>query len=173
MVIGGRSARSAAERPIPVCACKRLWSLQACQPRRARMTETELPGRAEVVVVGAGHNSLVCTAYLAKAGLEVLVLEAAPTVGGNPRTEELTLPGFAHDSCSSAHVLIQSNPLIRDDELGLLSEHGLRYVTTDPAVVLPQRDGDALVMRRDLEATTEEIARWSAGDAHSFRSMMQ
>ena len=53
---------------------------------------SDLPRRAEVVVIGAGHNSLVCAGYLAKAGLEVLVLEAAPTVGGNTRTEELTLP---------------------------------------------------------------------------------
>src|SRR5262245_692781 len=117
-----------------------------CQPagEEAGMTEKGLPERAEVVVIGAGHNSLVCAAYLARAGLEVLVLEASPTVGGNTRTEELTLPGFAHDSCSSAHVLIQNNPLIRDDELGLLSEHALRYLTTDPAVVLPQGDGDVL-----------------------------
>ena len=77
-------------------------------------------GRADVVVIGAGHNSLVCAGYLARAGLEVLVLEAEAQPGGNTRTEELTLPGFAHDSCSSAHVLIQNNPLIRDDELGLV-----------------------------------------------------
>lgn len=137
------------------------------------MSETELPARAEVVVVGAGHNSLVCAAYLAKAGLEVLVLEAGPTVGGNTRTEELTLPGFAHDSCSSAHVLIQNNPLIRDDELGLISEHGLRYLTTDPAVVLPQGDGDVLVMHPDLDATCTELARWSDHDATAFRSMIE
>jgi phytoene dehydrogenase-like protein len=137
------------------------------------MSETELPERAEVVVVGAGHNSLVCAAYLARAGLEVLVLEAGPTVGGNTRTEQLTLPGFAHDSCSSAHVLIQSNPLIRDDELGLISDYGLRYLTTDPAVVLPQADGDLLVIHPDLEATCDELARWSERDAAAFRSMIQ
>ena len=67
-----------------------------------------LPDEVDVVVVGAGHNSLVCAGYLARAGLEVCVLEASATVGGNTRTEELTLPGYAHDSCSSAHVLIQS-----------------------------------------------------------------
>jgi len=131
------------------------------------------PDRAEVVVVGAGHNSLVCAAYLAKAGLEVLVLEAGPTVGGNTRTEELTLPGFAHDSCSSAHVLIQNNPLIRDDELGLVADHGLDYRITDPAVVLPQPNGDVFVMRPDLEATCAEIARWSDHDAAAFRSMIE
>ena len=84
-----------------------------------------LPDSTDVVVIGAGHNGLVCAAYLAAAGLEVCVLEAREVVGGNTVTEELTLPGFAHDSCSSAHVLIQSNPLLADDELGLLSTYGL------------------------------------------------
>jgi phytoene dehydrogenase-like protein len=130
------------------------------------LTPTALPRRADIVVIGAGHNSLVCAAYLAKAGLEVLVLEAGTTVGGNTRTEQLTLPGFAHDSCSSAHVLIQNNPLIRDDELGLVADHGLRYLVTDPAVVLPQPDGETLVMHPDLDATCGGLAaahgRWSS-----------
>jgi phytoene dehydrogenase-like protein len=125
-----------------------------------------------VVVIGAGHNGLVCASYLAAAGLEVLVLEARELIGGNTVTEELTLPGFAHDSCSSAHVLIQSNPLLADDELGLLSTYGLRYVHTDPAVVMPQEDGDALVMHRDLEATGDEIARFSPADARAFRALL-
>jgi phytoene dehydrogenase-like protein len=137
------------------------------------LPRAELPQRAEVVVVGAGHNSLVCAGYLAKAGLEVLVLEASPTIGGNTRTEELTLPGFAHDSCSSAHVLIQNNPLVRDDELGLVADYGLRYLTTDPAVVLPQADGAVLVMHPDLDATCAEVARWSDRDAAAFRSMIE
>ena len=132
----------------------------------------DLPEAVDVVVIGAGHNGLVCAGYLAAAGLQVLVLEAREVIGGNTVTEELTLPGFAHDSCSSAHVLIQSNPLIADDELGLLSTYGLRYVHTDPAVVLPQPGGDALVMRRDVEGTAAEIARWSKPDADSFRDLL-
>jgi phytoene dehydrogenase-like protein len=131
-----------------------------------------LPESVDVVVIGAGHNGLVTAGYLAAAGVEVLVLEAAAAPGGNTRTEELTLPGFAHDSCSSAHVLIQSNPLLRDDELGLLSEHGLEYVLTDPAVVLPQPDGDALVMHRDLGATVDEVARWSPSDAKALDALI-
>jgi phytoene dehydrogenase-like protein len=135
-------------------------------------TSEPLPSSADVVVVGAGHNSLVAGGYLAAAGLEVLVLEAGPTVGGNTRTEELTLPGFAHDSCSSAHVLVQNNPLVRDDELGLVADHGLRYLTTDPAVVMPQEDGEVLVMHPDLAATAAEIARWSSADARAFEQMV-
>lgn len=132
----------------------------------------DLAEAVDVVVVGAGHNGLVAAAYLAAAGLEVLVLEANEVPGGNTRTKELTLPGFAHDVCASAHVLIQSNPLVRDDELGLLAHYGLRYIHTDPAVVLPQDDGDALVIHRDLEATADEVARWSAADADALRGMI-
>jgi phytoene dehydrogenase-like protein len=131
-----------------------------------------LPDEVDIAVLGAGHNGLVCAAYLAEAGLRVAVLEARPLVGGNTVTEELTLPGFAHDSCSSAHVLIQSNPLLADDELGLLSKWGLEYLHTDPAVVLPQPDGDALVIHRDLDATVDEIGRWSAPDAAAFRMLI-
>ncbi|MGH8938078.1 MAG: FAD-dependent oxidoreductase, partial [Actinomycetes bacterium] len=59
----------------------------------------ELPASADVVVIGAGHNGLICAAYLAQEGLDVCVLEARDIVGGNTVTEELTLPGFQHDSC--------------------------------------------------------------------------
>lgn len=134
--------------------------------------EDVAPEAADVVVIGAGHNGLACAAYLARAGLDVTVLEAADQLGGNTRTEKLTLPGFAHDSCSSAHVLIQSNPMIRDDELGLLSKYGLEYLHTDPAVVLPQPDGTSLVMHRDLDATAAEIARYSWQDAREFTAMV-
>lgn len=136
------------------------------------MTPEELPEQVDIVVVGAGHNSLVCAGYLARAGLEVLVLEAADQLGGNTRTEALTLPGFAHDSCSSAHVLIQNNPLIRDDELGLLGAYGLEYLATDPAVVMPQAEGDTLVMHRDLSGTADEVARYSSHDAEQLTAML-
>jgi phytoene dehydrogenase-like protein len=127
---------------------------------------------ADVVVVGAGHNSLICAAYLAKAGLEVVVLEAAPVAGGNTVTEELTLPGWRHDSCSSAHALIQSNPVLRDDELGLIGDYGLEYLYTEPATVFPLDDEDALVVHRSIEQTAEEIARFSSDDAFRLIEMV-
>ncbi|MFZ0141686.1 MAG: FAD-dependent oxidoreductase, partial [Aeromicrobium sp.] len=75
---------------------------------------------SDIVVVGGGHNALISAAYLAEAGLSVTVLEGRDVIGGSTATEELTLPGWHHDTCSSAHVVLQSNPLIRADELGLI-----------------------------------------------------
>lgn len=126
---------------------------------------------ADIVVIGAGHNALIAAAYLAAAGLEVVVLEAREVIGGNTVTEELTLNGFRHDACASAHVLIQSNPLIRDNELNL-HDYGLSYVHTDPAMVMQLGDGASLIMHRDVDATAAQIAERSPADAESYRRML-
>lgn len=125
---------------------------------------------SDVVVAGAGHNSLIAAAYLAGAGFRVTVLEARDQIGGNTITEELTLPGFRHDSCSSAHVLIQSNPVLRNNELHL-DRYGLRYEFTDPAVVMPLA-GRSITMWRDRSRTAQEIARFSPRDATAYLSML-
>src|SRR6266516_910557 len=125
----------------------------------------------DVVVAGGGHNSLVAAAYLTKAGLECCVLDARPVMGGDTATEELTLPGFRHDTCSTAHNLIQANPLLRDDELRL-GEYGLEYLRPDPVVHIPFPDGTSLTQWRDFDRTCEEFARFSRRDAEAFRRMM-
>lgn len=127
---------------------------------------------SDVVVVGGGHNALVCAAYLAEAGLSVVVLEGRDVLGGNTVTEELTLPGWSHDSCSSAHVVIQANPLIKRDELGLLATYGLRYIVTDPAAVIPLEGGESIVLHSDLDATVAEFSRWSENDGLALRRIM-
>src|SRR5580692_12738114 len=70
--------------------------------------------RFDIVVAGAGHNSLVCSAYLAKAGYKVLVLEGRPTIGGGCKTAEVCLPGFKEDLCSSVHGAFRTNPAFKD-----------------------------------------------------------
>lgn len=127
--------------------------------------------QADVLVAGAGHNSLIAAAYLATAGLKVTVLERRERAGGSTMTEELTLPGFWHDNCASAHVLIQSNPLLRDDELEL-GRHGLRYLFPDPVFTVPFLDGESLTMHRDVGGTAAEIARFSRRDADAYRELL-
>lgn len=123
----------------------------------------------DVVVAGAGHNSLIAAAYLAKAGYDVLLLDARPIAGGGAATEELTLPGFRFDSCSTGHTLIQPNPVLRDDELGLKSEYGLRYVNPDPIAHVVFPDGESFTHWLDLDRALEEIARFSPRDAETYR----
>ena len=125
----------------------------------------------DVVVVGAGHNSLIAGAYLAVAGLRVLILEGQSRPGGNTMTEELTLPGFRHDSCSTAHTLIQANPLLRANELQL-ERFGLRYLRPDPVFIVPFSDGESLTMYRDLDRTAGEIERYSLRDAAAYRQLL-
>jgi phytoene dehydrogenase-like protein len=124
----------------------------------------------DVVIAGAGHNSLICGAYLAKAGLKVLALEARDVIGGDTITEELTLPGFKHDSCSSAHALFQASPTMRSNELEL-DKYGLHYIKPDPVVTMPFEDGTSLTMWLDLDRTVEEFARFSKHDGDAYRRM--
>jgi phytoene dehydrogenase-like protein len=112
---------------------------------------------ADVVVAGAGHNSLITAAYLAKAGYECLVLDARPIPGGGAATEELLLPGYKIDSCSTGHTLIQVNPLLTDDELGLKATYGLEQLT----------------MWLDLDRTCAAIAEFSEHDAEAYRLMIE
>lgn len=128
---------------------------------------------ADVVVAGAGHNSLIAAAYLAKAGYEVLILDARPVAGGAAVTEELTLPGFRFDSCSTGHTLIQPNPVLRDDELGLKSEYGLEYLSPDPVAHVVFPDGEAFTHWLDLDRTCDEIARFSLRDADAYRRSLR
>ena len=70
----------------------------------------------DVVIVGGGHNGLTAAAYLAKAGMKVLVLERNEYFGGGVATLEAVAPGYRHDWHSATHIVIQANPLIRNDE---------------------------------------------------------
>jgi len=125
----------------------------------------------DVVIAGAGHNSLLCGAYLAKAGLKVLALEARDVIGGNTVTEELTVPGFRHDSCSSAHALFQTSPTLRNDELEL-GKYGLKYLRPDPVVTMPFEDGSSLTQWLDLDRTVAEFSKFSKKDGEAYRRMM-
>ncbi len=125
----------------------------------------------DVVVAGGGHNGLVCAAYLAKAGLRVLVVEGQEILGGDTTTEPLTLPGFRHDPCATAFELFQGSPIVRYDELGL-RQRGLRFLYPDPVVTMPFEDGTSLTMWRDRQRTIREIARFSHHDAEAYQELL-
>jgi phytoene dehydrogenase-like protein len=112
----------------------------------------------DALIIGAGHNGLVCAAYLAGAGRRVTVLESRGIVGGAAVTEEFH-PGFRNSSCSYTVSLL--NPRVISDLR--LAAHGLRVVERPLANFLPLADGDAF--RFGGEWTAREVARFSARDA--------
>jgi len=112
----------------------------------------------DALIIGGGHNGLVCAAYLAGAGLKVRVLERRGIVGGAAVTEEF-LPGFRNSTASYTVSLL--NPKVIADLR--LREHGLRVVERPYANFLPLPDGRAF--RLGGEHTQSEVARWSARDA--------
>jgi phytoene dehydrogenase-like protein len=114
----------------------------------------------DAVVIGGGHNGLVCAAYLAAAGQSVCVLERRGVVGGAAVTEEFH-PGF-RNSTASYTVSLLDPAVIRD--LRLVG-HGLRIVERPFANFLPLSDRDAIRVGGGLAATQAEVARWSARDA--------
>lgn len=121
--------------------------------------------RYDTVLVGAGHNGLVCAAYLARAGLSVLVLERRDVVGGAAVTEEL-FPGFRFDSC--AHRLGRLDARVVRDLA--LDDAGLQLRCPDLAVFAPLPGDDHLAIWRDPERTAAEIRRHSAADAERWPS---
>jgi len=127
----------------------------------------------DIVALGAGHNGLVAAAYMAKAGKKVLVLERKPHYGGGVSTRELTLPGYRHDEHSNVHIMIQGNPMLRDDELGLLSKFGLVYNYPELPHATIFEDGRTILSYKDLDKTCEGIAEFSPKDAEAYRKFVK
>ncbi len=126
----------------------------------ARVPEANGPA----VVVGSGPNGLAAAIALAQSGREVTVLEGADTLGGGCRSEELTLPGFVHDTCSTVHALALISPFLRTLPL---AEHGLELVQPEVPLAHPLDDGSAVL----LERSVDETARGLGPDGPAYRRL--
>ena len=122
--------------------------------------------QVDIVVAGAGHNSLIAAAYLAKAGYHCVVLEDQPRIGGGVGTAEVTLPGFRHDLASSVHGGMQNNPAMKELDL---AAYGLSYVVPDPVMHISFPDGSYITVWRDFERTAREFDRVNPKDGQAFR----
>ncbi len=114
----------------------------------------------DAIIIGAGHNGLVCAFYLARAGFKVRIVEARDVVGGAAVTEEFA-PGFRNSVASYTVSLLQPK-VIADMKL---ADHGYRVIERPISNFLPQEDGGYLKLGGGLERTQKEFARFSAHDA--------
>jgi beta-carotene ketolase (CrtO type) len=121
----------------------------------------------DVIVIGAGHNGLVCAAYLLKAGYSVLLLEKRPVPGGAATTEAVIpeLPDFKFNLCAIDHEFIHLGPVVEELEL---TKYGLEYLFCDPVVFCPHPDGNYFLAHRSLEQTCAGIEQYSLRDAQKY-----
>jgi phytoene dehydrogenase-like protein len=126
-------------------------------------TSMNVPAQ-KAVVIGAGPNGLAAAIELARAGYAVSVYEASETIGGGVRSAEITLPGYVHDLCSTAHPLAASSPFFATLPL---AQHGVELIHSPAALAHPFDDGTAVLLQRSLEATAAELG----ADANAYRRL--
>ncbi len=123
----------------------------------------------DVVIIGSGPNGLCAGAYLAKAGLKVLVLEKRCEAGGGLATEEVTIPPFLHNTHSIYHLMVDFAPPYKD--FSLEEKYNLRYVWPEHQWALPLSNDKSVCIYKDVERTCASFAKFSKKDADTYREI--
>ncbi|MEU1548681.1 NAD(P)/FAD-dependent oxidoreductase [Nocardia sp. NPDC005745] len=118
------------------------------------------------VVVGGGPNGLAAAITLARAGLDVTVLEGADEIGGGTRTSEAIVPGLLHDHCSAIHPMAVGSPFLRGLDL---ERYGLSWAWPEIDCVHPLDDGSAGVLLRSVAGTAAGLG----GDGRAWRLLFE
>ncbi|RLG24304.1 hypothetical protein DRN85_07890 [Methanosarcinales archaeon] len=144
--------------------------------RPHKLTHPEYAGPEEkrdtsydVVILGAGPNGLCAAAYLAKAGLKVLVLEKRCEAGGGLATEEVTVAPHIHNTHSIYHLMVNYAPVYQDFHLA--EKYNLKYVHPELQFALPLSDGKSVRIYTDVDRTCASFAQFSKKDAEAYREI--
>ena len=104
------------------------------------------------IIIGAGPNGLTLAAYLAKAGLKILVLEKRFEAGGGLATEQVTLPGFLHNTHAIYMPMVDYAPPLVDFDDYLTQDYDLEFKFPDPVMAMAYEDGSSLCLYQDIES---------------------
>ena len=126
--------------------------------------------RADAIVVGSGPNGLAAALTLARAGLVVDVIEGSDTAGGGCRTQELTLPGFHHDVCSTVHPLLAASPFFERVDL---SAGDVKVLTPRVAFAHPLDGGGAAAVAGTVAETAAGLGTDASAYLHTFASLVR
>lgn len=119
----------------------------------------------QALVIGSGPNGLAAAITLARAGHQVTVLEAAPRPGGAIATEELTLPGFRHDTYSAVYPAGAASPVFADMPLG---DHGLKWIHPQVCYAHPLPDGRCAGLHREMDRTVQSLEQVASGQGEAW-----
>ena len=121
------------------------------------------------IAIGAGPNGLTVGAYLAKAGLKILLLDRRYEIGGGLATEMVTIPGFLHNTHAVYMPMVDYAPPMED--LKLDEVYDLKSVHPPLGMAMPFADGSSICLYSDVDKSCESIAQFSPKDAETYRQV--
>jgi len=129
-----------------------------------------MSNRYDAIIIGAGPNGLSSGIFLARKGLNVLIVEAAKTAGGGTRTAELTLPDFHHDICSAVHPMGILSPYFKQLNL---EQYGLEWVHPTASIAHPLDDQEAVMLSKSVTQTAENLGLDAKRYLHLMKPLAQ
>ncbi|MCE7882716.1 MAG: NAD(P)/FAD-dependent oxidoreductase, partial [Actinobacteria bacterium ATB1] len=133
-------------------------------------SEFPIESEWDVVVIGAGPNGLMTAAYLAKAGLKVVLVERRYEIGGGLATEEILFPGYYSNIHAVYHMMVDFMPVLADFDL---RKHGVVWIKPNLQTSMVFPDGKSLLLTRMIEDTVDSIHKFSTNDAVNFGRIMR
>ncbi len=124
----------------------------------------------DVVVIGGGPNGLMAAAYLAKAGLKVILIERRYEIGGGLVTEEIMFPCYYSNAHVIYHLMVDYMPVIKDFNL---DNHGMAWLKPNLQAAMVFEDGGSLLLTRMVEDTRDSFMRYSVNDGITFGKLMR